>query len=146
MSRDTNRWWLILKEVRRQAARHIQAAGLKELEGDGVWYDVKESMNVPSGDLEPVADSGRWQQLQWLNAFQVLVRRIGLLLIGHHCRSSCLIAVSLTVGVFRSSSFLSDPIFVSLVTRRMTFYSSSWLTPSPRCVLKLLCEPTSAAH
>lgn len=138
MPGDISRWWLVLKEVRRQAARHLQAAGLKELEGDGVWYDVKESMNIPS-DLEPVADSGRWQQLQWLNAFQVLVRRavvfVGALLSKILCAiAECAIAVLLTSGFFRSASFLSDLNFMLLLTLQMTFYSSSWLTPSPRYV------------
>eukprot|EP00884_Botryococcus_braunii_P018866 jgi/Botrbrau1/5663/Bobra.0071s0009.1 len=71
MSRDSVRWFSVLEEVRRQAARHLQAAGVELPERDGVWYDVKEGMDR-SSSLEPVGDSAAWQQLQWLNAFQVL--------------------------------------------------------------------------
>jgi hypothetical protein len=72
MSHESARWSMVFQEVRRQAARHLQDAGIELPDRDGVWYDVKEGMDR-SSELEPVNDSGAWQQLQWLNAFQVLV-------------------------------------------------------------------------
>ena len=65
-------WCLVLEEVRRQAASALAAAGVQGPETDGVWYDVAEGMDR-SADPEQVDENGAWQQLQWLNAFHVLV-------------------------------------------------------------------------
>jgi hypothetical protein len=79
MALTVEAWCLVLEEVRRQAARNLQSAGIQAPETDGVWYDVAEGMNR-STELDSVDENGAWQQLQWLNAFQVLVSEHN-----HHC-------------------------------------------------------------
>jgi hypothetical protein len=74
MALSVEAWSLVLEEVRRQAARTLQSAGIQAPETDGVWYDVAEGMNR-STELDSVDENGAWQQLQWLNAFQVLVSK-----------------------------------------------------------------------
>ena len=48
-------------------------AGVQPPETDGQWYDVAEDRTETS-DLETLDETGAWRGLQWLNAFEILVR------------------------------------------------------------------------
>ena len=60
-------------QVRRQAARAAVLAGVQPPESDGQWYDVAEDRTETS-DLETLDETGAWRGLQWLNAFEILVK------------------------------------------------------------------------
>ena len=47
--------------------------GVQPPETDGQWYDVAEERTETS-DLETLDETGAWRGLQWLNAFEILVR------------------------------------------------------------------------
>jgi len=50
--------------------------GVQAPDTDGVWFDVREGRDVaPAEDC--VEASGAWHAQQWLNAFCVLVRELG---------------------------------------------------------------------
>ena len=73
MSETAQPWLATLSEVRRQAARAAVLAGMQPPESDGQWYDVAEDRTETS-DLETLDETGAWRGLQWLNAFEILVR------------------------------------------------------------------------
>ena len=73
MSEAAQQWLATLSEVRRQAARAAVLAGVQPPETDGQWYDVAEDRTETS-DLETLDETGAWRGLQWLNAFEILVR------------------------------------------------------------------------
>ena len=73
MSEAAQQWLATLSEVRRQAARAAVLAGVQPPETDGQWYDVAEDCTETS-DLETLDETGAWRGLQWLNAFEILVR------------------------------------------------------------------------
>ncbi len=55
---DTGRCWCVTRATRWRALRR---------------YDVAEG-TIETSDLETVDESGAWRGLQWLNAFEILVR------------------------------------------------------------------------
>ena len=69
-------WQLVLQEVRRQALRVAEAHGVQNpMEAHGKLYDrpaADDWQMLPP--VETVREDGVWQQQQWLNAFEVLVR------------------------------------------------------------------------
>ncbi|KAK9832071.1 hypothetical protein WJX81_004065 [Elliptochloris bilobata] len=65
------RWLATLAEVRRQAARVAEAAGVQAPDADGTWFDVCEGGDT-APELVSVDASGAWHSQQWLNAFCVL--------------------------------------------------------------------------
>ena len=66
-------WLATLAEVRRQAARVAALSGVQPPETDGTWYDVAAG-SMETSELDTLDESGAWRGLQWLNAFEILVR------------------------------------------------------------------------
>ena len=111
MSEAAQQWLATLSEVRRQAARAAVLAGVQPPETDGQWYDVAEDRTETS-DLETLDETGAWRGLQWLNAFEILVRgssvtRACAYVSSHDCNSEFKCCTLLDVSVSGEASVMA---------------------------------------